>query len=123
MTLELVNVTFRLEGDAEDGTLVVFKEPHKVWGVSSETERLSREETPFQLQGGSFVATPKSPSRLGGRQEFRRSFARRLTDLLPNHATTAFAPFCVTPCDAGRRLTHACQQLSQRAEPSRMIRG
>jgi hypothetical protein len=55
MTLELVDVIFRLEDAAEELTEVVFKEPHKVLGVSADTERLGRKEsprTPYHLQHG-----------------------------------------------------------------------
>ena len=60
MTLELVDVTFSVEAAAEDMTPVIFKEPHKVRGVSSETRLWQHDgnDTPgYQLNRGTFVAT------------------------------------------------------------------
>jgi hypothetical protein len=62
ITLEFVDVSFRLEGFAEEGTLVEFKELDEAWGVSSETKRLWRhnESEPMTYQirhDGTFTAS------------------------------------------------------------------
>jgi hypothetical protein len=61
ITLELVEVTFRIDSAAEDMTRVIFKEPHKLLGVSSDTGRRRKQEddeTPkHTLRGGIFVVT------------------------------------------------------------------
>lgn len=79
MTLELIDVTFRLEHEAEDMTPVTFKEPYKVWGVSSETGRLwqnaGAQSDPYQLNGGTFVVTLNRHSGL--------AIGKKFTVLLP----------------------------------------
>ena len=80
MTLELIDVTFRLEHEAEDMTLVTFKEPYKVWGVSSETGRLwqnaGEQSDPYQLNLGTFVLTLNRHSGL--------AIGKKFTVLLPD---------------------------------------